>query len=219
MILTNGENYMNRQETIKLLTTIQTAYPNYKLPNKEIAVELWQEMLSEYTYQQVATALKAYIMADTSGFAPSIGQLVDRAQKIKQPNVLSEMEAWGLVSKALRNGYYNANEEFAKLPYTIQKAIGQPSQLRHWAETDLVTVETVIQSNFMRSYRIVLQNEQDVSKMPEDVKQLMKRNGLQIQQESRITIETKETVQTVHERVPMPESAKERLKSLFPGMN
>ena len=209
---------MNVQETIKLLTTIQAAYPNYKIANKEITVNLWNDMLSEYTYQQVSTALKAYIMADTSGFAPSIGQLVDKAQKIKTPNVLSEMEAWNLVSKALRNGYYNANEEFNKLPYTVQKAVGQPSQLRYWAETDIKTIETVVQSNFMRSYRSVLQNEQEFSKMPNDIKQIMQNNGLQIEQTSRVTIETTETIQRANDCVPMPQSAKERLRSIFPEM-
>ena len=218
MILTNGRSYtqdMNKLEIIKLLTTIQAAYPNYKMADKEITINLWEDMLSEYTYQQVSTALKAYIMADTSGFAPSIGQLVDMARKIKNPNVLGELEAWGMVSKALRNGINGSKEEFDRLPHTVQKAIGNPEQLRHWAVTENETVETVIQSNFIRAYRMALQNEQEVEKMPEDIKRIMQANGLQIEQESRITIETKETM---YVGVPMPQTAKERLKNLFPEM-
>ena len=47
-------------------------------------------MLSDYDYNLVAMALKAYILSDTSGFAPSIGQLVGKIQTLTKPQELNE---------------------------------------------------------------------------------------------------------------------------------
>lgn len=164
---------MTRKETQDILMSMQAAYPNYKVPDKTIAVNTWLEMLSEYSYGQVSAALKVYITTDTSGFAPSIGQLIDKMMAISAPDELSEMEAWSLVSRALRNGYYGAEQEFEKLPPLVQKAVGAPSQLRNWSQTDNESVENVIQSNFMRTYRTVVSREKEMSKMPQEIKKIM----------------------------------------------
>lgn len=165
---------MTRDETKQLLMRISSVYPNWK-PQAELkyVVETWWEYLSEYAYNEMKTALKAYISTDTSGFAPSIGQLIDKMMAISTPDELSEMEAWYLVSRALRNGYYGAEQEFEKLPTLVQKAVGAPSQLRNWSQTDNESVENVIQSNFMRTYRTVVSREKEMSKMPQEIKKIM----------------------------------------------
>ena len=174
---------MNREETKKILRIMVDSYPNYKPVDMAETIDVWQMMLEDFSYQQVAMALKAYIMSDTSGFAPSIGQLVGKMQMISTPNELNEMEAWALVSKAIRNGYYGAETEFAKLPEMVQKAIGQPSQLRQWAHSDMESIETVIQSNFMRSYRMVIKREKEVQRMPSDIRVLIeKTNKMMLEQ-------------------------------------
>ena len=206
---------MTNEEVKKIIGTMILAYPNYKPDNMTMLIELWKEMLSEYTYQQVAMALKAYIASDTSGFAPSIGQLVGKMQMINQPEELNEMEAWNLVSKAIRNGYYGAEEEFSKLPELVQKAVGSHEQLRQWAQTDIDSVENVIQSNFMRTYRTVAERSLNVSRMPVEVRKTIEainyrptienRNLGQIER-----IEEKETI-------PMPDGAMGKLKQILGG--
>ena len=208
---------MNKQETIKILMIIQAAYPNYKVQNKEVTVELWGDMLIAYSYDQVASALKAYIATDTSGFAPSIGQIIDKVQTIERPCYMNEMEAWSLVSKALRNGYYGAEEEFAKLPPLVQKAVGHPGQLRNWATTDLESIENVVQSNFMRTYRAVVREDRQMNNMPADIKHQIEQNREQqmIETESgnsEILIESQEQD---FSGVPMPDSVKQRLNEIF----
>ena len=165
---------MTRDETKQLLMRISSVYPNWK-PQAELkyVVETWWEYLSEYTYNEIKTALRAYVSTDISGFAPSIGQLIEKMRTISTPAELSEMEAWSIVSKALRNGYYGAEQEFEKLPTIVQKAVGSPSQLRNWSQTDAESVENVIQSNFMRTYRAVIARERELQKMPQDVKKIM----------------------------------------------
>ena len=149
------------------------SYPNYKPNNISETVDVWQMMLSDYDYNLVAMALKAYILSDTSGFAPSIGQLVANIQTITKPQELSEMEAWSLVRKAIGNGNYGSVEEFEKLPPTIQKAVGSADMIKRWAMSDSNEVSTVIQSNFLRSYRTAVKRDEEYAKMPEDVKKLI----------------------------------------------
>lgn len=159
------------------------SYPNYKPADMSETIDVWNMMLEDFSYQQVSLALKAYIMSDTSGFAPSIGQLVGKMQMISTPSELNEMEAWALVSKAIRNGYYGAETEFVKLPELVQKAVGQPSQLRQWAHSDMESLETVIQSNFIRTYRTVVKREKEVQRMPSDVRMLIeKTNDMMLEQ-------------------------------------
>ena len=202
------------------------SYPNYKPNNISETVDVWQMMLSEYTYEQISVALKAYILSDTSGFAPSIGQLVAKIQTIMQPQELSEMEAWALVSKAIRNSGYNSVEEFAKLPPLVQKAVGLPDQLRTWALDENYN-EQVVSSNFMRCYRTELARHDELSKMPSEVKALIENAyknsySAQIEEKREQTIksltERKENgikaLETKEEYVPMPDGIKKRLEEL-----
>lgn len=176
---------MDRDETKKLIIIIATSYPNFKPNNLSQVVDVWHTMLEEYDYNDMSVALKTYILTDTSGFAPSIGQLVGKLKSITVSDELNEMEAWSLVSKALRNGNYGASEEFAKLPPAVQKAVGTPSQLRNWAQTDSESVENVIQSNFMRTYRSVLKREQEMDKLPVVFRQMIEQKnvkGIEVKQ-------------------------------------
>ena len=123
-------------------------------------------------------ALKAYILSDTSGFAPNIGQLVAKIRLLTKPQELSEMEAWSLVSKAIRNSGYNSVEEFAKLPPLVQKAVGTPDNLRNWAVSDYRTIESVIQSNFLRTYGTVVKRESEINCMPNEIKALIDKTNI-----------------------------------------
>ena len=162
---------MTRDETVNIIRVMVDSYPNYKPNNLSETVDVWHTMLSDYDYNLVSMALKSYILSDTSGFAPAIGQLVAKMHAITQPQELNEMEAWSLVSKAIRNSIYNAVDEYAKLPPIVQKAVGLPSQLMQWAIDDSYN-ESVVSSNFMRCYRIELAREKEMSMLPEDARQI-----------------------------------------------
>ena len=200
------------------------SYPNYKPNNISETVDVWQMMLSDYDYNLVAMALKAYILSDTIGFAPSIGQLVSKIQTITKPHELSEMEAWSLVSKAIRNSGYNSVEEFAKLPPIVQNAVGLPDQLRTWALDENYN-EQVVSSNFMRCYRTELARHEELSKMPAEIKALIDNSfrnsySAQIKDKREQTIKSltdmkeKEikSLDTKKEYVPMPEEIKKRME-------
>lgn len=152
-------------------------YPNYKPSNLSETVDVWNMMLEEYSYNQVSIALKAYVTSDTSGFAPSVGEIVAKIQTISQPQELDGMAAWGLVSKALRNGTYGAVEEFNKLPPLVRQAVGIPDNLKNWATSDYQTIETVIQSNFLRTYEVVVKRANEINRMPDNIKSLIEKTN------------------------------------------
>lgn len=160
---------MTREEAKKIVKVIASTYPNWHPLDMSFTVDAWASMLESFTYQEISAALKAFILSDTSGFAPSVGQIIgllDRVGNSQEPN---EMEAWTLVSNALRRSTYYAESEFDKLPEIVQRAVGSPSMLRNWAQTDMQSVENVVQSNFMRTYRQEVSKNREKQKIPQDV--------------------------------------------------
>ena len=167
---------LKREETVKIIRIICDCYPNYKPNNLTETVDVWNMMLSDYTYEQISLALKAYILADTNGFAPSIGQLVDRVNTFSQPQELNELEAWSLVYKAIRNSGYNSEYEFSLLPDMVRKAVGTPNQLRTWAMDENFN-EQVVSSHFVRCYRSEVAKDKDFRKMPANIQSLISNNS------------------------------------------
>ena len=214
-------------EAKKIIAVMLVSFPNFKPTDVDSMAETWADMLSEYSYSQVSMALKAYIVSDTSGFAPAIGQLVGKIQTISQPQELNEMEAWSLVSRAIRNSTYNSVEEFAKLPPLVQKAVGLPDQLRIWAMDENYN-EQVASSNFIKCYRTEVARSQELSKMPSDVRKIIERacNGSYVAQidEKRtqavksLTDRKKDEIKAIGTSTdynPMPEAIKARMRNLF----
>lgn len=165
---------MTREDTKKVIMVISSIYPNWHPSDMSLTVDAWTLMLENFNYNQVSAALKAFVLSDIGGFAPSPGQLVEVIDRLGSSEELSEMEAWSLVSKALRRSIYYADSEYNKLPETVQKAVGSPEILRSWAETDMKSVENVIQSNFMRTYRQELTKAREARKIPQNVQSLLK---------------------------------------------
>lgn len=173
----DGGDEMTEEKVGELLMTIQAYYPNYNPPDKKITLNAWYIMLAEYSEELVLQALRACIATNTSGFAPDVGQIMSKIQTISQPQELDGMAAWGLVSKALRNGTYGAVEEFNKLPPLVRQAVGMPDNLKNWATSDYQTIETVIQSNFLRTYETVVKRANEINRMPDDIKSLIEKTN------------------------------------------
>ena len=168
---------MNYEETLAIMGVLKAAYPQYyrdmKRSDAESVVSLWAEMFKDEPVNVVAVAVKAYIASDTKGFPPHIGAIKDAIAKIKAPKSMTEQEAWLLVKNATRNGLYGSAEEFEKLPPICQKLVGSPSQLREWAMMDSDTLNSVIASNFQRSYKVMEKREKERLALPSDVRDIM----------------------------------------------
>lgn len=167
---------MTKKETITLLSMIKTAYPktyaNLSPEEANKTVELWSTMLKEYSYDIVFAALKTYIASEK--FAPAVSDIIERIKLITEPGEVSEYEIWEDVRKAVcGDALYNPEKAFNSLPAIAQKIIKSPSQLKQWATMDSGEFETVVASNFMRSYKTALAQQKAVNSMPNDVKALI----------------------------------------------
>lgn len=168
---------MNLVETAKLMAVLETAYPMFYAKKtqqeREDAIRLWAEMFADEPGEVVAMAVKALIKSRVSTFPPGIGEIAEKIRQITQPEEMTELEAWSLVLKAVGNSNYNSGEEFAKLPPVLQRLVGAPSQLREWAAMDSETLNSVVASNFQRSYKVRAKNERDYLALPSSVKDFM----------------------------------------------
>lgn len=164
---------MNREETKAVLAILKAAYPNfYKDMSKEEAtniVNLWSAMFVDDDPQIVTEAVKSLIC--TLKYPPVIADVKQKIAMITQPQQLTEMEAWRMVKSAI--SYYNATETFSRLPPILQSIVGSPNTLREWARMEVETVDSVIQSNFMRSYKVKAAQEKERAMLPESTKMLI----------------------------------------------
>ena len=79
---------------------------------------------------------------------------------------MTPQEAWQLVNAATQRGIYHAKDEFDKLPPVVQRIVGSPNQLKEWAMMDAETVQSVIASNFQRSYTVRAEKEREYMALP-----------------------------------------------------
>ena len=212
---------MTVDEFAKLADAIKTYFPRDNMLPTDTAMELWYDMLKDMDYQSAYIGLRNHVA--TSKFAPTIAD-IRNGTVISQPQELNEMEAWSLVSKAIRNSGYNSTEEFAKLPLLVQKAVGLPSQLRTWALDENYN-EEVVSSNFIKCYRNELARQKELQKIPQNVRNFIEKANVvsysaQIAEKRQQAIESAnerkqgeiKALEMKHEGVPMPEKYKEILE-------
>ena len=149
---------MEREQFKIIVKALKAVFADPKFIADKDAFEVWFALLEDLPYNVANMATQAYMQSEK--FPPTPSDIRKYASKITAPKTddMSELEAWGLVAKALKNGYYGAEEEFEKLPPLIQRTLGNPARLREMAQLDSSEVETVEQSHFIRNYRTLLES-------------------------------------------------------------
>lgn len=145
---------MTRDETKGLLMAISMTYPHFKPRDLTGAIDIWWRILENDDPQLIMDAFSAYARTDTSGFAPSPGQLrmmiVDRTA-----DVLTDGEIVALLSMAARNANYGFKQEFDRLPADLKKAVGSPTTIRSWGMMEQSQVEYAF-NNIVKAYHNVV---------------------------------------------------------------
>ena len=168
---------MKKSETRMILAVLVVAFPafyrNTSETDTEAAVNLWYQQFQDYDYKTVEKAVQALISTKVEGFPPTIGEVKEHIRKLRHTEDIDESSAWAMVSKATRNSSYYSEREFAKLPPSVQKAVGSAEQLKQWAGMDADDVETVIQSHFRKAYRAELQRAAELEKLPSQIRAMV----------------------------------------------
>lgn len=160
---------MEKNEFKTLVKAMKAVYTDVKFIPDNDAFNVWYELLKDIPYEICNMAIQKYMMTKT--FNPTIADIRQLATDIVTPESLNEGAAWSLVYKAICNSAYNSQAEFKKLPIECQKAVGDHKMLREWASMDLDEVNTVVQSNFMRSYRVEAKRAEEYKALPERTRQ------------------------------------------------
>lgn len=181
---------MTREETIKLLAVLKANYSEYfrdmKKVDADALINLWTESFADVPYPVASAGVMAFINTDTKGYMPKVGMIKEQIRKHTQQEQMTEQEAVALIMKATRNGIYNAQAEFDKLPPILQRLAGSPDQIRAWAMMDADELHTVVASNLMRSYRVIAKKEEERQTLPASVAQLLETAGDKLRLESAI---------------------------------
>ena len=166
---------MTTEEIRTVLAVLKRTYPSsFKDMTEEDVretVKLWKMMFEHEDVAMVNAAVVALISTRTVGYTPVIGEICQKLRELKAPDSMSDQDAWSLVSRACRNGYYGYQEEYNRLPPDVQKAVGRPEQLHEWSLVDSDTLETVVASNFRKTYKTVLQRQEDLLRIPDSVRE------------------------------------------------
>lgn len=161
---------MDKKQTAEILTILKIAFPNMynnDLPINDI-ISVWYSALKNYDFELVKMAVNSIIV--TNKFTPTIADITEKINLITKPNELTENEAWDMVYKAICNSAYNSAQEFDKLPSSVKRAVGSHEMLKSWSQLDTDEIQTVIQSNFMRSYKSASKQQKEYDALPDNVK-------------------------------------------------
>ena len=184
---------MTTQETSVIMEAIRLAYQKTTVitqADAEKTLALWSALFKDTPYEEVNYAVKHYIMTDTSGFPPTIGQLNKIIAEAKMGEIASPDVAWSYVRDAIGNGIYGSAEEFRKLPELCQRVVGSPNQLYDWAMLDSRGLN-VVRSTFLSRYReemakaeeyialpnFLVENRKTLSEGESKIKQLVSKIG------------------------------------------
>ena len=195
---------MTYDDTLMVMGVLRAAYPNYYkgMTRKEAdgIVGLWTAMFVDEPVELVLAAVKAHVATDVKGYPPHIGAIKNAIVKLRVPEEMTELEAWSLVrsaisgasmddtSRVFRDGVFSppsAVVQFEQLPPVLQRLVGDPARLAAWNMVPSDELETVLQSNFMRSYRARAAHERELLALPADIRQTMQ----QIAAGSRLMLE------------------------------
>lgn len=183
------------------------------IPDKD-AFDIWYALMKDLEYDYLNMAIQKHMIS--SKFPPTPADIREQYQSLIEPDELNELEAWNLVSKAIRNSSYNYEEEFLKLPDVVKKAVGDASQLRIWAMDENYN-EQVVSSHFIKCYRNESSKDKYLKKMPVQIQSLIKSNSKIIDTNKNSNLIQKSEIELLEqskECVPMPDEFKSLMNDL-----
>lgn len=165
---------MNEKQVLMILSILKANYGFWAkgLTQQDIdaLVMLWLKQFEDYNPNIVANAIQSIIATDTSDYPPNIAKIKQMCSTLINGNKLTEQEAWHCVRKALPNASVQAKYDWEHFPREVQE-LCTPSDLVQWGcHTDEKQIDTVIASNFMRSYREKVSQNKQQDLLPNSVK-------------------------------------------------
>lgn len=147
---------MTENDAIKILAMIEANWQPVR--NQQAAIELWASCFRDDPVELVETAVLTVIQTSDIAFRPTVGMIRRKMRDIIHGEMMSESEAWQTIKSVLPKAQESpetlkgAREAWNLLSEDLKKLV-TPKQLLDWNSVEPESLDTVIQSNFMRSYR------------------------------------------------------------------
>lgn len=165
---------MNRREIIKLIGVLSANYRNWPAEGKEEdTVMLWESMLSDIPYEIGAAAVKMHM--SKSVYPPTIADIREATAHINAPHQMDAMEAWNLISQAIRKyGFYRQKEAIESLPEDVAKMVDRFG----WRELCYSTNIDTIRAQFRMAWETMQKRQHQERLMPANVLQMIENNAV-----------------------------------------
>lgn len=166
---------MKRENVIKMLTLLKTAYPRYyKDTTKEEAqntIYLYQTMFKDEDIELILIAIKELI--NTFQYPPTIADIKNKMYSLQHMNdpLKDNNYLWDIFSKACSHSAYNSQKEYDKLPLILQRFAGSPQRLFTYSQLQASEFETVIKGQFLKQIEILKAREKEEEQIAPEVKQ------------------------------------------------
>ena len=115
----------------------------------ENTIALYQEMFEDCNINLVAIAVKELI--NSCEYPPTIATIKNKMYELTNAKKdVSDSDLWNCLLKAIRNGYYGAQEEFQRLPEIVKDFVKSPIQLKELSEMDSSVINSVVKGQFLK---------------------------------------------------------------------
>ena len=161
---------MSRDEFSTLVKGMKAVYTSPGFIPDKAAFDVWYGLLNDLPYSIAAAAVQSWMC--TQSKSPTIADIRLKAQSLRKQEELTEMEAWTrYVLPAIKRGAYDYREAWENMPESIQRCITP-----EWIHDRALSAdfnESVESSNFMRSYRMVTQQNTQKALVHKRVRELV----------------------------------------------
>ena len=155
---------MVKSDVAKILAVIAAAYPRFEV--NELTVQVWHEMLKDIEYSIAQLAIKKLILEST--FPPAIAEVRKAVVSITTPGVASGVEAWGEVTKAIKNyGFYRQEDALASMSETTAKVV----RYIGWQDICMAEEAGVIRGQFLKMYEQLASKENTTKLLPVEMQE------------------------------------------------
>jgi hypothetical protein len=162
---------MTLDEFTELFEILLAAYPNHKFRSDDDmgrTLLIWYSLLNDLKYEILEAAIRKHILQSGNTFFPSIYEIRTKALEVVLPDGSTAADAWGEVTKAIRQfGYMRKDEALQSMtPLTrkVVEAIG-------WREICTSEEPDIIRAQFRMAYEQMAGREKQEALLPEGMKQ------------------------------------------------
>lgn len=159
---------MQKKEVTNLLGIATGNFPRLQDKDMRPTAELWAKALNDLPYE---TAEKALIkVLSTSKFFPTVSEIRNAAAELTQPQRMTAMKAWSLITEAIRKyGIWRQAEGLASLPEDVRRMAEQFT----WRELCLNENPDTLRAQFRMAWETQSKREDELKAVPGDIRQML----------------------------------------------